>query len=101
MGSSRNVVTVLRARRPQINSRQGRGFSLLHSLQTGCGAHSASCVMGNGDSFSWGYNGQGQKLTNHIHLVSRLRKRGGIPPLNTYYCLVLNQAMDTALQRGT
>jgi hypothetical protein len=27
-----------------------RGFSVLHSVQTGCGAHPASCKMGTGVS---------------------------------------------------
>jgi hypothetical protein len=35
----------------QIDSRQEQDFSLLHSLQTGCGAHPVSCPMGTGCDF--------------------------------------------------
>jgi hypothetical protein len=44
----------LRAGRPGIELRQGQEFSLLHSVQTGSGAHSLSYTMGTGDSFSEG-----------------------------------------------
>jgi hypothetical protein len=34
--------------------RQGKNFSLLHSVQTGSGVHKASCSMGTVGSFLWG-----------------------------------------------
>jgi hypothetical protein len=40
--------------RPEFDSRQGQDFSLLHSVQTGSGAHTASCTMGTGGSFPGG-----------------------------------------------
>jgi hypothetical protein len=39
--------------RPELTSRQGKDFSLLHSVQPGSGAHPASYPMGTGGSFSW------------------------------------------------
>jgi hypothetical protein len=39
------------AARLGFDSRQGQDFSLLHSVQTGSGAHTASYLMGTGVSF--------------------------------------------------
>jgi hypothetical protein len=55
---------------PAIESRWGREFSA--PVQTGPGAHSASCTMGTG-SFSGVENGRGVTLTPHPLLVSRSR----------------------------
>jgi hypothetical protein len=44
----------LRAGRSGFESRQGQGFSLLHNVQTGFGAHSASYPMDAGGSFPRG-----------------------------------------------
>jgi hypothetical protein len=49
-------------------------------------------------------NGRSVNMTTHLHLVSRLRMRGAIPPLlNTYSWRVFNSAMDIShldKQRG-
>jgi hypothetical protein len=37
-----------------VDSRQEQDFSLLHTVQTGSGAHPASYPMGTGGVFSWG-----------------------------------------------
>jgi hypothetical protein len=51
--------------------------------------HPASYPMG---LFPWGYSGRSVKLTTHLHLVSRSRRRGNILPLPQYvfmvWCLV-------------
>jgi hypothetical protein len=68
--------------RPEFDSRQGQGDSLLrHSVQTGSGAHTASCTVGTGDSFSGGKVARGVKLTTHFYPLPRIRLRGAIPPL--------------------
>lgn len=41
----------LQAGRPGFYFRQGQEFSLFHSVQTVCEAHSASCPMGNKAEF--------------------------------------------------
>jgi hypothetical protein len=46
---------------------EARDFSLLSSIQTGPGAHPASCPMNTGALY------KGLKLTTHLHLVSRSR----------------------------
>ena len=43
------------------------------TVQTGPGAHPASCTIGTG-SFSRGQSGGGVALTNHYHLAPKLRK---------------------------
>jgi hypothetical protein len=62
----------------------GRGweFSFHHDFQTCTGAHPASYPMGARDSC--GQNGQGVKLTTHLHLVRRSRMHGAVPPLLQY-----------------
>jgi hypothetical protein len=42
----------LQARRPKLDSRQGKLFSLYHSFQIGSGIHSVSYPMGNEGCFS-------------------------------------------------
>jgi hypothetical protein len=58
---------------------EAENFSIRHSLQTGSGAHSASCAMD-------------VKLAIHLHLAPRSRVRGSMPPLPQYVftalCLV-------------
>jgi len=84
------VVQSVGARRLELNAGSNGIFSLDHSVQTGSGAHQASCPMGTGDLSR--RRGRGAKLTTHLHLVPRLRKRGAIPPLPQYvfmtWCLV-------------
>jgi hypothetical protein len=46
-----------------------RDFSLLHSVQTGSGAHISSCPMDTVDSFPGGKEAGVVKLTTHLHLV--------------------------------
>jgi hypothetical protein len=66
-------------------------FFLRHRVQTGSGSHPASYPTGSG-ALSPGVRGWGVKLTTHLHLVPRLRKREAIPPLPQYvfmaWCLV-------------
>jgi hypothetical protein len=66
-GSSVGIATELRAGRSGIESRWGRDFP---PLQTGPGAHPASCKMGTG-SFPGVKCGRGVLLTTHPLLVSR------------------------------
>jgi hypothetical protein len=58
----------------------GQEFSLLHVVQTGSGAHS---LLSNGyrGIFPRGKSDRGVKLTTHLHLVPRSRKREPIHPL--------------------
>jgi hypothetical protein len=58
---------------------RGNNCSLLHSVQTGSGAHPAYS-MGTGAS-PRGQSRRGVKLTTHLRLVPRSRKRGFIHPL--------------------
>jgi hypothetical protein len=89
--SSVSIVIMLRVRQPGLDSRQKRGTSLHHRVQTGSGAHPASYPTGTGGSFP-GVKRRGVKLTTHLHLVPRLRMRGDIYPLPLYIfmesCLV-------------
>jgi hypothetical protein len=55
-------------------------FSLRHRVQTSSVIHSASYPMGTGGSYPRGC----AKLTNHLHIVLRLRMLGAIPPLPQY-----------------
>jgi len=74
-GSSVGTVTELRAGRTGIESRWGRDFP---PVQTGPGAHSASCKMGTG-SFPGIKCGRGVLLTTHRLLVPRSWKSRAIP----------------------
>ena len=62
-GSSVGIATELRAGRSGIESRLGRDFP---PVQTGPGAHPASCTMGTG-SFLGVKCGRGVLLTTHPH----------------------------------
>ena len=66
-GSSVGIATALRAGRSGIESLWGRHFP---PVQTGPGAHPASCKMGTG-SFPGVKCGQGVLLTTHPLLVPR------------------------------
>ena len=74
-GRSVGIATDLRAGQSGIESRWGRDFPL---VQTGPGAHPASCKMGTG-SFSGVECGWGVLLTTHPLLVPRSWKRRTIP----------------------
>jgi hypothetical protein len=56
-------------------------------VQTGCGAHPASCTMGTGGSFPGGKGGRGVMLTAHPLLVS-------LRVLNTCTCVRLRIAVS-------
>jgi hypothetical protein len=51
---------------------EARDFSLLYSIQTGSGAHPASCAMGIGGCFP-GYSSSGIQLATHLQLLLGLR----------------------------
>ena len=74
-GSSVGIATELRVGRSGIESRWGRDFP---PVQTGPGAHPASCKMGTG-SFPGVKCGRGMLLTTHPLLVPRPRKSRAIP----------------------
>ena len=74
-GSSVGIATELRAGRSGIESRWGRDFP---PVQTGPGAHPASCKMGIG-SFPGVKCGWGVLLTTHPLLVPRSWKSRAIP----------------------
>jgi len=73
-GSSVGIATELRAGRSRIESRWGRVFP---PVQTGPGAHPASCIMGTG-SFPGVKCGRGVLLTTHPLLVLRSWKSRAI-----------------------
>ena len=74
-GSSGGIATELRAGRSGIESRCGRDFP---PVQTGPGAHPASCKMGTG-SFPGVKCGRAVLLTTHPLLVPRSWKSRAIP----------------------
>jgi hypothetical protein len=53
-----------------------KDFSSNLCVQTGSGAHPASCTMGTGGPFSGAKRGRGVTLTTHPHLVPRSRMSG-------------------------
>jgi hypothetical protein len=58
-----------------------KDFSYSLCVQTGSGAHPASCPMGTGGPFLGVKRGRGVTLTTHSHLVPRSRmSRGYISP---------------------
>jgi hypothetical protein len=59
---------------PRFDSRQGKDFSFLHSIHTGCGAHPASCPVGTRCSFL-GIKRQGREASVDV------KNGGAIPPL--------------------
>jgi hypothetical protein len=50
-----------------------KDFSSVLCVQTGSGAHPASCTMGTGSPFPGAKRGRGMTLTTHPHLVPRSR----------------------------
>jgi hypothetical protein len=56
-----SIVTRLQAEQPVFDSRQGRVFSLRHSVQTGSGARPASCPNGYRGGSSTGGKAAGPK----------------------------------------
>ena len=74
-GSSVGIATELRARRSGIESKWGRDFP---PVQTGPGAHPASCTIGTG-STPGVKCGRGVLLTTHPLLVPRSWKSRAIP----------------------
>ena len=74
-GSSVGIATELQTGRSGIESRWGRDFP---PVQTGPGAHPASCKMGTG-SFPGIKCGRGLLLTTHPLLVPRSWKSRAIP----------------------
>ena len=79
-GSSVGIATELRVGRSGIESRWGRDFP---PVQTGPGAHPASCKMGTG-SFPGVKCGRGVLLTTHPLLVPRSWKSRAIPLLTVW-----------------
>jgi hypothetical protein len=71
-GSSVGIATGYGLDGPGIESRWGARF--FAPVQTGPGAHPASCTMGTG-SFPRVESGRGVTLTPHPLLVSRSKKR--------------------------
>jgi hypothetical protein len=62
----------LDARTIRVRSPAGaKDFSFSLCVQTGSGAHPASCTMSTGGPFSGGKRGRGVTLTTHPHLVPR------------------------------
>jgi hypothetical protein len=56
-------------------------LSLLHSVQTGSGAHPGSYVLCTGlGLLPRGSCGLSEMLNTHLHVLQRLRKTGAIPP---------------------
>ena len=76
--SSVGIATELRAGESGDRIPVGARFSAL--VQTGPGAHPASCIMGTG-SFLWVKGGRGVTLTPHPLLVPWSRKGRAIPLL--------------------
>jgi hypothetical protein len=58
-----------------------RYFSLLHSAQTGSGAHPASCPMDTGGSFPGGKAVSGRETDHSFPSSAEVKKAGAIPPL--------------------
>jgi hypothetical protein len=75
--------TLIRRRvlRQGIDSRQGQIFFSFPTCPTPCGAHPASCRTGAVGSYFMRKAAGAWSLPTHLHLVSRLRVRGTIPPL--------------------
>jgi len=80
-GSSVDIATGYGLDGPGIESRRGARFS--PPVQTGLGAHPASCTMGTG-SFQGVKGGRGVTLTPHHLLVPLSRKSRAIPLLPPY-----------------
>jgi hypothetical protein len=64
-----------------FDSRRGlRIFLFTTASRTALGP-TQSPIQGVAGLFPWGLSGRGVKLTTHLHLVTRSRMRGAIPPL--------------------
>jgi len=70
-GSSVGIAIGYGLDRPEIESRLGARYSA--PVQTGPGAHPASCTMGTG-SFPGVKSGRGVTLTTHLLLVPLVKK---------------------------
>jgi len=78
-----SIKTRLRTGRSGFNSRQGQWwnfFSLRHLVHTDFGAQPPSNSMGTA-AISSGGKRPGREADIHLHLMTRLRIRGAIPPL--------------------
>jgi hypothetical protein len=56
-------------------------FSLLHSVQTGSGAHQASYPMGTRGRFPRGLNRQGREADHSPPTSAEVKKNGAIPQI--------------------
>ena len=77
-GTSVGIATGYQLNGPRIEFRWGARFS--SPVQTGPGAHPASCTMGTG-TFPGVKSGRGVTLTNHSVLMPWLKKGRAIPLL--------------------
>ena len=93
-GSSVGIPTGYGLDGPEIESRWGRDFSA--PVQTGPGAHPASCTMGTG-SFLGVKSGRGMTLTPHPLLVPWSRKSRAIP-LFPLLAVRLVQSLSTCIR---
>jgi hypothetical protein len=71
------VMMVMKLRIPWKNFYIG----WINILTGSSGGPSSLLFNGYQGLLSWGQSGRGMKLTTHLHLVSRSRMRGAIPPL--------------------
>ena len=78
-GSSVGIVTMLQAGRYRVP----RYFALQRNIQTGSGIHRDSCMMASALVLEIQ-----QRITTHLHLVTRLRMSGATPPLPLRVCMV-------------
>jgi hypothetical protein len=77
-----------------------RNFSLLHSIQTGFGAHSASNLMGTGDSPAVSKR-SGCEAYHSLQSSAEVKNGGAIPPLPIHlYGVGLNK-LSTGTSRFT
>jgi hypothetical protein len=63
-----------------------KDFSSSLCVQTGSGAHPATCTMGTGGTFPGAKRSRSMKLTTHPHLVPRSRATLPLPPSATMAC---------------
>ena len=96
-GSSVGIATELRAGRSGIESRWGRDFP---PVQTGPGAHPASCTMGTG-SFPGVKSGRGVTLTLYPHLECRGPRKSRAIRLLTLRVFVACKRVKTYLHCDT
>jgi len=87
---NRYIDTRLRAGRSRFRIRVGaRGFSFLHTVQTGSGAHPASYSIGTGSPPPLPVKAAvfRVKLTTHLHLMPSLKISGAVTLLPLTYLL--------------